>query len=126
MKKISRVITIAALGLCLAAIQAWAEFQLINSSGGTIKAGCTGTTSSRDISNGSTAGFICTGTLHLQLTEANATSYTVTDTCPSDDYYYHTTTASAGTSAGALSLAHHCETGASANSLSCPSGNCWE
>ena len=107
-------ITALALALCLLAAPAWASlgFHLVNSSGGTIRAGCTGTSSSRDIANGQVAGFTCTGTLALQLTEANARAYTIADDdCASDEY--HTITATAGTAAGTLSFAEGCETGAS-------------
>ena len=109
------LITALALGVCLVAASAWASslgFHLVNSSGGTIRAGCTGASSSRDIANGQVAGFTCTGTLALQLAEANARAYTIADDdCASDEY--HTITATAGTAAGTLSFAEGCETGAS-------------
>ena len=113
MQKQNRIITLAALALCLVAAPAWAaSFQVTNSSGDTIKVNCTtGNASlggdSVELSNGSsTSVFTCSGQIETVLKMVGATSYSFSHSCTSTQT--HKTTVSAGTNSGTLSLSHSC------------------
>ena len=109
MKKHSRVVTIAALVLFLAAAPTWAaDFRVTNSQGNILTVGCSGaTTPSGLVSNGVTSDFTCTGDLRLNATAViEATVYTVSHDCTTGEI--KATTVTQGSSIGTLSLAHSC------------------
>ena len=117
MKPQNRFLTIAALALCLGLgpVAAHAQgmvpldslfYKVVNSSGKTIEWWCTGSTTTTDISNGSTSNFSYSGSFAVQLTESGATEYTVSHGCAVGQT--QATTASAGTNTGELSLSTSC------------------
>ena len=117
MQKTSRFVTIAALALTLglgpATVHAQGMvpltdvfYKVTNSSGSTIEYWCTGSTTTTDISHGSSSNFSCSGSFAVQLTASGATEYTVSHNCSTGQT--QGTTASAGTSTGELSLSTSC------------------
>ncbi len=114
MKKQIKRGTIAALtlGLCLVATHAFAsdassdaEYDLINSSGGTIQAKCTGDSSYTDVANGTTSSFTCSGNLAVRVAGSTQSVYSISRQCyggPTE------VTVTAGSSADELSFSLMC------------------
>lgn len=106
--------TIAALtlGLCLVAAYALASdassdavYDLINSSGGTIQAKCTGDSSYSDVANGTTQSFTCSGNLAVRVAGATQSLYNISRQCyggPTE------VTVTAGANAGELNFSLTC------------------
>ena len=107
----NRFITIAVptLALCLVAGQAFAaRFAVSNSSGATINLGCSDAgIPTFQVTNGSTSGLSCNGTVSVQGLATSATEYTFSFSCSSGQS--QKTAVAAGANAGELSLTHTCE-----------------
>ena len=102
------IIVALALALGLIATPAWADdFKITNSSGGTVSFGCSSASGTWTVNNGSSLTFACSSGTFSAKSVDSTSSYTVNDACLSTQR--HHTTASAGTNAGELSLAHTCE-----------------
>ena len=83
------------------------DFKITNSSGGSVTYGCSTAAGTWTVNNGSSSTFGCSSGTFSAKSVDSTSSYTVNDACTSSER--HHTTASAGTNAGELSLAHTCE-----------------
>ena len=104
-----RFVTIAglALGLCLAAQQAWAVVHgLTNSSGGAIEAKCSSANSYTEVSNGSTTNFTCSGSLAVRVSGSSSLPYLVAFNCGAEQS--QSVTVTAGSSANTLNFSVGC------------------
>ena len=109
MGQTSKVGTIAALalGLCLAAQQAWAVVHgLTNSSGGAIEAKCSTASSYTEVSNGSTTNFTCSGSLAVRVSGSSSLPYLVAFNCGAEQS--QSVTVTAGSSANTLNFSVGC------------------